>query len=118
MVRSSLALSCVLVTAGSALAQSSPADNPPISNAPDWLVSGVQGTSVPFDGGTVLVLNAFTVLLPGVAPSGSLPLVFDLPADPTFCGLSVYMQAVYVDPAASGNKHTAQTAGLHWVLGS
>jgi hypothetical protein len=85
---------------------------------PIYLLYGFAPTSVPFDGGTVLVLNAFVVLLPGVAPTNSLPLGFDLPADASFCGISIYMQALYVDPAASGNKHTAQTAGLHWVLGS
>ena len=85
---------------------------------PIYLFYGFAPTSLPFDGGTVLVLNALTVLLPGVAPSGSLPLVFDLPADPNYCGINIYLQALYVDPAASGNKHTAQTAGLHWVLGN
>jgi hypothetical protein len=33
------------------------------------------------------------------------------------CGFNVYFQAFVVDAAAGGTFQTAQTAGLHWIIG-
>ncbi|MFG0316943.1 MAG: hypothetical protein ACF8XB_06710, partial [Planctomycetota bacterium JB042] len=85
---------------------------------PVLLFVGFSSTSLPFDGGALLVNPALTLTLPPLGPAGSLTLPAPLPPDPTLCGLSLFTQAMYADPAAGGFNQSAQTNGLQWTFGS
>lgn len=82
------------------------------------LFAGFAPATTPFDGGTLRVHPTFMLPLPALSGSGGLTLPVPLPADPALCGFSVYFQAMFVDPAAAGFYHTAQTPGLRWILGT
>ncbi len=85
---------------------------------PVLLFVGFSSTSLPFDGGALLVNPSLTLTLPPLGPAGSLTLPAPLPPDPTLCGLSLFTQAMYADPAAGGFNQSAQTNGLQWTFGS
>ena len=40
-----------------------------------------------------------------------------VPAIPALCGSNVYFQAMFLDPGATGQFRTAQSNGLHTVVG-
>lgn len=80
------------------------------------LLVGLKPLQLPFDGGTLLVEPiAFKPFTFNVAGKAVLP--FPIPADAQLCGSNVYFQALFVDPLVSGPFHTAQTDGIHWVIG-
>lgn len=81
------------------------------------LCAGFQPDSLPFDGGTFLVQPFTTVTF--IIPFGGVPTFpVPIPVHAGLCGFNVYFQALIVDGTASGFYHTAQTPGLHWVIGS
>ncbi len=87
--------------------------------APVALFVGSQSAALPFDGGTLHVLPLLTLSLPATAGAdGKLQLPLIVPADPKLCGVTVYHQAMLVDPASSGHYHTAQTNGLARTFGN
>ena len=78
---------------------------------------GLAPGSFPFDGGTLLV-NPLLVSVFNL-PFGpqSVSLQFQVPLDPSLCGLDLYFQYMIVDPGAAGFYQTAQTNGQRWTLG-
>ena len=84
------------------------------------LFVGLAPSSAAFDGGTLHVSPLFTISLFPFPTSGELSLPATLPADASLCGVSMYMQAMFQDTGGGGTGFlgTAQTAGLHWQLGS
>ena len=88
------------------------------SAAPVILFVGFAAAALPFDGGTLLTVPVLTLNLPPLSPAGTLTLPFPLPADPSLCGVSTFMQVIFVDPGAGGFYQTAQTNGLQLTFGS
>lgn len=83
------------------------------------LLIGTQQAALPFDGGTLHLVPQFVYPLPIPIPqNGKLTLTGELPADPTFCGVTLYHQILFVDPSAPGFYHTALTNGLRRTFGS
>jgi FG-GAP-like repeat/FG-GAP repeat len=80
------------------------------------LLVGLDPIAFPFDGGTLLVDPIVFAPLALVAP-GTVSLPIPVPAVAALSGSNVYMQAMFVDPLASGPYDTAQSAGLRWVIG-
>ncbi len=87
------------------------------ATGPVFVIVGLTRASIPFDGGTLLVTPTATVVLPALDGTGSLTVPVPLVAGVASCGASVYFQAMFVDPGAAGFNHTAQSNGLHWILG-
>ncbi len=84
-----------------------------------WLAIGFTATSVPFDGGTLLVGNPYLLTLPTLVPaSGVFTIEGMIPNDPLLCAATVYHQLWFQDPGAAGFYHTAQTNGLARTFGS
>lgn len=82
------------------------------------LFFGVVQTSVPFDGGTLLVTPLVTLSLP-LNGSGGLSLPISVPADASLCAFPAHFQVmVFGDPGAAGYYQTSQTKGLTWTLRS
>src|SRR5262249_54650667 len=83
------------------------------------MLAGLSSQSVPFDKGTLLVTPTFVVPLQiPIDASGSFSLTVALPGDTSLCGLTLYEQMMFVDPAATGFHHSAQTNGLARTFGS
>jgi FG-GAP-like repeat len=88
-----------------------------LAGAVPHLVLGVQSAAIPFDGGQLLVAPLILTTLAPLSTTGSLDLLFVLPADPALVDLTIYWQYFFVDPLATGFLHTAQSNGLSWRLG-
>ncbi|MGQ0552526.1 MAG: hypothetical protein ACT4PU_04840 [Planctomycetota bacterium] len=83
------------------------------------LLLSTQSAELPFDAGTLHVVPQFVFWLNVPIPAdGTLTLPGTLPEDPAFCGFTLYHQMLFVDPAAAGPKHTAQSNGLARTFGS
>lgn len=82
------------------------------------LFVGASPLALPFDGGTFLVNPIFSITLFPIGPTGRLDLPVVFGDNANLCALKLDMQAIYIDPAAAGFHHTAQTNGLEIVLGS
>lgn len=83
------------------------------------LILGVQGVSLPFDGGLLLASPQIVLTLPvPIAADGTLTVKGKIPADPSLCGVSIFHQVLIPDPAASGYYKLALTNGLKRTLGS
>lgn len=81
------------------------------------LLVGAAPASEPFDQGSLLVGAPFAMLLPAFNTQGASSLTAAIPDANPWCGLQLYFQAMFVDPIAAGGHHTAQTAGMGWVVG-
>ncbi len=82
------------------------------------LFLGPAPLALPFDGGSLLAYPAFILfLLPfnGLGKSIGVGPICDVPL---YCGATVYLQAMFQDPGATGFYHTAQTPGLTFTLGN
>lgn len=89
-----------------------------LPGASGLLFLGLSQLSIAFDGGRLLV-NPFAIMqLPPFDGAGKLTLASPVQNDPALCGVALYLQVYYVDPAAAGPYHTAQTAGLKVTFGS
>ncbi|MCC7171012.1 MAG: FG-GAP repeat protein [Planctomycetes bacterium] len=88
------------------------------SAGPVVVFAGAQSATIPFDGGTLLVMPILTLVLPAIGPTGVLLLPIGLPADPALCGIELVLQAGYVDAGATGFYHLALTNGAQWTLGN
>jgi hypothetical protein len=90
-----------------------PASKQPVSidvtngrgGAPGALFVGVAQSSIPVLGGTLLTLPivflpSFLGGTPGQGGAGSASIGFTAPCNPNLSGVSIYWQAVYLDPAA------------------
>jgi len=83
------------------------------------LFLSTQSAALPFDGGTLHLVPQFVFPLPVAIPAnGTLTLPGTLPGDPALCGFTLFHQVLFVDPAATGSKHTAQSNGLARTFGS
>lgn len=82
------------------------------------LLLGVQSTSLPFSGGTLLVVPALSVPLPQVASDGHVSIEATLPTSSALCGITVYHQVLIPDAGAAGFYHVALTNGLARTFGS
>ncbi len=78
-----------------------------------WLFLGLAKSTTSYKGGTLLV--DFFTALPAPMPANGLTLSGPLPDDSTLCGVSLYLQALLVDPGAT--QGVAFTRGLELVLG-
>ena len=82
------------------------------------LFIGLQSANLPFDDGALLVNNPIVIGIPvPFDASGGLTLGGAIPNDPTFCGLTLYHQVMFVDPGGTGFYQTAQTNGLRRTYG-
>lgn len=83
------------------------------------LFLGTKPTDDAFDGGHLLVKKPFVITIPlPVGADGTLTLSDAVPDNAALCGLTLYHQMMFVDPAAGGPYHTAQTPGLERTFGS
>jgi len=83
------------------------------------LFLGVAPLNANFDGGLLLVDPAMVLFLPvPVAADGTMTLQGLVPADPNFCGVSLYFQMMFQDSGADGFYHLAMTNGLQRIFGS
>lgn len=81
------------------------------------LAWGLIPTSLPFDDGEWLIADPTFALLPVVGVLEQVGIGWNVPPNPAFCGLDVYMQALFLDPGAGGGLHTAQSNGLRMTVG-
>jgi FG-GAP-like repeat len=89
-----------------------------LAGAPSLLFVGVLQAAIPFDLGTLLVQPLVALSLPSFDGNGDLSLPYVISNDAALCGVELRFQAMFVDPAAPGPLHTAQTNGLRWVFGA
>lgn len=82
------------------------------------LFLGFSAIALPFDKGTLLTNPVVFLTLPPINALGRLDLPTAFGEDPGLCSVSLYLQVMYVDPAAIGPYHTAQTNGLVLTFGS
>lgn len=82
------------------------------------LFLGFAPIAVPFDNGTLLTNPLVIVTLPPFNAQGRLDVPTPFGEDVGLCGISLYLQSIYIDPVASGFYHTAQTNGLVLTFGS
>lgn len=82
------------------------------------LLAGLTPASLPFDGGTLLVIPTLTLALPPFNPAAEVSVPINMPAGSSFCGLTLSMQALFVDPGAGGFYHAALSNGLMWTIGN
>lgn len=69
------------------------------------------------DGGDVLVAPPW-ILRPLILPAAGVSIPFQVLCDSAFCGLTIYGQALQIDPGAGGAfQDVATTAGLSLVIG-
>lgn len=90
--------------------------NVPIGAAP-VLFWGPNPANLPFDGGMLLVANPIVTTLPVVGQFGQVGIGGTVPDDLALCGVSVHLQAMFVDEGAAGAHQTAQTNGLKVTVG-
>ena len=81
------------------------------------LAFGLVPGEIPFDDGALLVADLHLVNMPVVGVLNQVGIGWDVPSDPLLCGVSLYTQALFFDPAATGSLKTAQTAGLELTIG-
>ena len=88
-----------------------------LPGAVPYVILGLQIAAIPFDAGTLFVAPLVVTPLVPWSPAGNLDLPIALPSDPALVDVNVYFQYLFVDPAAAGFNHTAQSNGLRWRLG-
>jgi hypothetical protein len=79
-----------------------------------FLLGGYAQSSVPLNGGTLLVDQLFVIQAIPLDPGGD-SLDVDIPNDPTMCGLKVFGQAVEID--AGAKKGLSFSPGLELDVG-
>jgi hypothetical protein len=81
---------------------------------PSIFLIGLDSASIPTSaGGTILVDYFFTTLV--VVGPGGASLVGTIPVDDQLCGVSIYLQALELDPGAA--KNLSFTPGLELAIG-
>lgn len=78
-----------------------------------FVAVGVARASIPTHGGTLLVVPLLVVPC-GIPPAG-FSIFYDMPYDPTYCGLAIDLQAIEIDPGAAFGL--SFTDGLELVFG-
>ena len=73
--------------------------------------------AIPFDGGTFLMADPNGEWLPVAGVLNRVGIQWQVPADLALCGSEVVFQALFLDPAGSGPLKTAQSNGLHTIVG-
>ncbi|MGQ0553457.1 MAG: hypothetical protein ACT4PU_09595 [Planctomycetota bacterium] len=83
-----------------------------------YLVIGFSTINAPFDQGTLH--PNINILIPVLANAGGQVLQpLFIPADPLYCGLTIYAQVLLMDdPGAAGDKQSAQSNGLSVTFGN
>lgn len=87
------------------------------AGAVPFLLFGAAPLALPFDLGTLLVSPTVIQPLPAFPANGQLDIYASYAPSAVYGGITVYFQALFVDPLAAGHAHTAQTNGLAWTLG-
>jgi hypothetical protein len=92
-----------------------------ISGAYPWIsgyvILGLSYMNLPFDKGRMYPYPDFLIPI-SVDGSGYLNIPVPLVADPAFCGLNAWAQAMFPnDPGAVGGKHTSQTRYVGMTFG-
>ncbi len=83
-----------------------------------FVFAGFAPASIPFDGGTLLVLPAITLFGLPVPGNGQWTLAAPLPSTPGLAGAEMFIQAGFFDPpSAPGFYHSRQSQGVHWTFG-
>ena len=92
-----------------------------LSNAPlgalPVLIWGLQEAAIPFDEGTLYIADPHLIDLPPVDVTGKTGFLWNVPNDPTLCGLEMVTQVMFVDAGAIGALQTAQTHAIRLGLG-
>ena len=88
-----------------------------LENTAPVLIWGLVPGAIPFDDGTLLVADPHLLVFPVVGPLGQVGMGLSIGPELAICGVSVYFQAMVLDPGATGTLHTAQTRGLEAVIG-
>jgi Tol biopolymer transport system component len=78
-----------------------------------FVAVGVARASIPTHGGTLLVVPLLVVPY-GIPPAG-VSIFYDVPYDPSYCGLAIDLQAIEIDPGAAFGL--SFTDGLELVFG-
>ena len=82
-----------------------------------FILWGSIQASIPFDGGNLYIGDPTGEYMPVVGVLNQVGVQWQIPADPALCGAEVFFQAMFIDPGAAGPFKTAQTNGLHTVIG-
>ena len=90
--------------------------NVPAGTQPFVLWGSIQA-NIPFDGGALYIGDPTGQYLPVVGAPQQVGAQWQLPPDIGLCGTNVFFQAMLIDPGAGGTFHTAQSNGLHTVIG-
>ena len=82
-----------------------------------FIIWGNIPAAIPFDGGELYMADPNFEYMPIVGALNQVGVQWVLPNNPALCGSDVYFQAMFIDPGAGGQFHTAQSNGLHTVVG-
>ena len=85
--------------------------------ASPFLLWGLDQAAIPFDEGILHMSDPHLVPMPVVSGLGQVGIGWTVPSNPAICGVSIYVQAMFIDPGASGGYYTAQSNGLELVIG-
>lgn len=86
-------------------------------NAPAFLLFGGQAINVPFDGGSLLVAPLWVFPMGNLDFTGSADFVYAVKDNPNYCGATVMLQAIVIDPTVPTWYHTSQSNGLMLTFG-
>ena len=78
------------------------------------LVLGLNSASIPTSAGGTLLVDPLLFVVFGLPPSGA-SFTGDIPRDPALCGVSIYLQALELDPGAQHG--ISFTPGLQLAIG-
>jgi len=82
-----------------------------------FLAWGLVPAEIPFDDGTFLIGDPHFLALPTVGVLGQVGSQLNVPDESFLCGVTVYLQALLIDPSAGGTFSTAQSNGLQATIG-
>ena len=105
-------------------------DHPPVPGEPSLfkltgVPLGVQPfvfwgnvpAAIPFDGGTLLMADPNGEWMPVATVLNQVGIQWQVPNMPALCGSEVVFQGMFIDPAGWGQFKTAQSNGLHTIVG-
>lgn len=87
-------------------------------NAPAFLLFGGQAINVPFDGGALLVAPLWVFPMGLLDGNGETDFVYAVNDNPNYCGATVMLQTIIVDPTVQTFYGTSQTNGLTLTFGN
>lgn len=81
------------------------------------LAWGLVPAEIPFDEGAFLIADPHFLALPTVGVLGQVGSQLNVPEESFLCGVTVYFQALLIDPGATGVFSTAQSNGVQATIG-